>query len=37
VVFGPRGAGLHSREEYVDIESVLICRDALTQLAHAYC
>ena len=37
VIFGPRGAGLHSREEYVDIESVLLCRDALIQLARAYC
>ena len=37
VIFGPRGAGLHSREEYVDIESVLLCRDALVQLARTYC
>ncbi len=37
VVFGPRGAGLHSRDEYVDIESVLVCRDALIQLVSAYC
>jgi acetylornithine deacetylase len=27
VIFGPRGAGLHSAEEYVEIEDVLGCRD----------
>jgi acetylornithine deacetylase len=27
VLFGPRGAGLHSTEEYVEIEDVLACRD----------
>ena len=29
VLFGTTGAGLHSREEYVDIESVTVCRDVL--------
>ena len=29
VLFGPGGAGLHSREEYVRVEDVLKCRDAL--------
>jgi acetylornithine deacetylase len=33
VLFGPRGAGLHSLEEYVELESVARCRDALVQLA----
>lgn len=33
VLFGPRGAGLHSTEEYVVVEDVLRCRDALAALA----
>lgn len=37
VLFGPTGAGLHSVEEYVEIDSVLTCRDVLTDLARAYC
>ena len=37
VLFGPRGAGLHSREEYVEIESVLTCRDVLIDLARDFC
>ena len=31
ILFGPTGAGLHSVEEYVDIDSVLICRDVLAE------
>ena len=31
VLFGPAGAGLHSVEEYVDIDSVLTCRDVLAE------
>ncbi len=31
ILFGPRGAGLHSVEEYVDIDSVLTCRDVLAE------
>lgn len=31
ILFGPRGAGLHSVEEYVDVDSVLICRDVLAE------
>jgi acetylornithine deacetylase len=27
VIFGPRGAGLHSVEEYVELEDVIGCRD----------
>jgi acetylornithine deacetylase len=36
-VFGPGGAGLHSTEEYVRLDDVLVCRDALTHLVRAYC
>jgi len=37
VLFGPGGAGLHSTEEYVIVEDVCRCRDALVQLARAFC
>jgi acetylornithine deacetylase len=37
VLFGPTGAGLHSVEEWVDVKSVLACRDALVDLARAWC
>jgi acetylornithine deacetylase len=37
VVFGPGGAGLHGLEEYVRVEEVLACRDALVTLARTYC
>jgi acetylornithine deacetylase len=33
VLFGPGGAGLHSAEEYVQVDDVIACRDALAQLA----
>ena len=33
VLFGPGGAGLHSVEEYVNVDDVLACRDALAALA----
>jgi acetylornithine deacetylase len=33
VLFGPGGAGLHSVEEYVEVADVLVCRDALAELA----
>jgi acetylornithine deacetylase len=36
VLFGPGGAGLHSREEYVFIEDVRRCRDALVELVRAF-
>ncbi|MBW8867047.1 MAG: ArgE/DapE family deacylase [Acidobacteria bacterium] len=36
VLFGPGGAGLHSTEEYVTIQDVLVCRDALVQLAEIF-
>lgn len=31
ILFGPSGSGLHSVEEYVDIDSVLTCRDVLAE------
>jgi acetylornithine deacetylase len=37
VLFGPGGAGLHSTEEYVEVQDVLRCRDALAALARAWC
>jgi acetylornithine deacetylase len=37
VVFGPGGAGLHSVEEYVRVEEVHACRDALVALARRFC
>jgi len=37
LLFGPSGAGLHSVEEYVEIDSVLACRDALAALARRFC
>jgi acetylornithine deacetylase len=33
VLFGPGGAGLHSTEEYVNVNDVIVCRDALAALA----
>jgi acetylornithine deacetylase len=37
VLFGPGGAGLHSVEEYVEVQDVLRCRDALSVLARSWC
>ena len=37
VLFGPGGAGLHSREEYVTTDDVVTCRDALSGLALSWC
>jgi acetylornithine deacetylase len=34
VLFGPGGAGLHSTEEYVNVEDVIVCREALVALAR---
>jgi acetylornithine deacetylase len=36
-LFGPSGAGLHSIEEYVDIDSVMVCRDVLAGFARRFC
>jgi acetylornithine deacetylase len=37
VVFGPGGEGLHSLEEYVRVDEVLACRDALAEVARRFC
>jgi acetylornithine deacetylase len=37
VIFGPGGAGYHGLEEYVRVEEVLVCRDALAKLAIDFC
>ena len=37
VVFGPGGAGLHGLNEYVIVDEVLACRDALVELTHEFC
>ncbi len=37
VLFGPIGAGLHGPDEYVEIDSVSICRDTLIELIRAFC
>ncbi len=37
VLFGPGGAGLHSREEYVALSEVIACRDVLADLAADWC
>ena len=37
ILFGPTGGGLHSIEEWVEIESVLTCRDALVTFARDWC
>jgi acetylornithine deacetylase len=37
ILFGPGGAGLHSTEEYVSVADVLVCRDALVELARQFC
>src|SRR5215471_282188 len=34
VLFGPGGAGLHSTEEYVNVDDVLMCRETLVTLAR---
>jgi acetylornithine deacetylase/succinyl-diaminopimelate desuccinylase-like protein len=36
ILFGPGGAGLHSTEEYVNIADVILCRDALVELALGF-
>jgi acetylornithine deacetylase len=37
VIFGPGGAGYHGLEEYVRVDEVLACRDALAILAREFC
>jgi acetylornithine deacetylase len=36
VLFGPGGAGLHSTEEFVILDDVRRCRDALAELARTF-
>ena len=36
VLFGPGGAGLHSTEEYVIVDDVMRCRDAMAELARRF-
>jgi acetylornithine deacetylase len=36
VLFGPAGAGLHSVEEYVELDSVTVCRDVLVDTVKSY-
>ena len=36
VLFGPGGAGLHTPDEYVQVEDVRLCRDALVTLAREF-
>jgi acetylornithine deacetylase len=35
VLFGPGGAGLHSLEEYVNVDDVRVCRDVLVDATRA--
>ncbi len=37
VVFGPGGAGLHSIEEYVWINEVIACRNAIIEFIRLFC
>jgi acetylornithine deacetylase len=37
VVFGPHGAGAHSTEEWVDLDSVDACRQVLVSTIRAFC
>jgi acetylornithine deacetylase len=37
VVFGPHGAGAHSTEEWVDLDSVDACRRVLVSTIRAFC
>jgi acetylornithine deacetylase len=37
VLYGPGGAGLHSIEEYVILDDVIACRNALAELALRFC
>jgi acetylornithine deacetylase len=37
VLFGPTGAGLHGLEEWVEVQSVIACRDALVEMIRNWC
>jgi len=36
VLFGPGGAGLHSVEEYVNVDDVIVCRDVLAETVTSF-
>jgi acetylornithine deacetylase/succinyl-diaminopimelate desuccinylase-like protein len=36
IVFGPRGRGLHGRDEYVELDSVVQCSEVLLRLIRAF-
>ena len=37
VLFGPGGAGLHSKVEYVPLDDVLKCAETLVECAREFC
>ncbi len=37
VLFGPGGAGLHSKVEYVKLDDVLLCAETLAECAREFC
>ncbi len=37
VVFGPRGRGLHGKDEYVELDSVIHCAEVLLRTIHLAC
>jgi acetylornithine deacetylase len=37
VIFGPKGEGIHSHEEWVDIQSVVDLAEIVTHIAIQYC
>jgi acetylornithine deacetylase len=37
VIFGPRGGGLHSAEEWVDIDSIVTMAEIIVRVAENYC
>jgi acetylornithine deacetylase len=37
VIFGPGGGGYHGLQEYVQVDEVIACRDALIKVARDFC
>ncbi|KAM5341712.1 hypothetical protein ACJ41O_014743 [Fusarium nematophilum] len=37
LLWGPRGAGLHAKEEYVEVDSIRTVTEALTDIAREFC
>lgn len=37
VLFGPGGAGLHSEQEYVNLQDVALCAETLFECSRAFC